>query len=586
MSRRLRLWRCIGALALAGLSAGCLGTPLPPLSFDGALQHLETDLLPQIALEEVDPLQAAGLRPVSAPTSLADQLPAAEAYPLQGDNPQLPAGDGRLQVEIVSSAEKADGSRPERRWLVEVAERFNQRQERSASGRRIEVVIRTIPSGLAAQMLLAGRLRPAGYTPASAQWLDLLQRQGLAPTRIAERLVGNGSVIAMHRQAWRRLGGQGAPDFAGVVDHALAGRLRMGFCNPYICSPGLDFLHTLLWVSAGHSQAEGRPALQTADLQRQAVTGSFALFQQRLASTSPTYLEQVERWRSDPQAFDAVLMAQQSYRRLRRQPGFEDLEAVPFGSPQDSPLASLPWTSGEQQEALRRFAAFATGPQMQALARQWDFQAPPAIPPEARPPLADGEVLRQAQGQWKRRKDGARTVYLQLVIDRSGSMRQHGRMRQLKKAVAIASGAINPGNQVGLISFGDRPIRHLPLQPYDSAMRGRLLAAVQELEPEGSTAIYDGLAVAVADLMRARQRDPQGRFVVLLLSDGDRTSGLTLPELQPVLAHSGITVIPIAYGEVNARELQELAAIREGSVYAGSPDQIVPLMNDLLQTTL
>ena len=42
------------------------------------------------------------------------------------------------------------------------------------------------------------------------------------------------------------------------------------------------------------------------------MTGSFALFQQRLASTSPTYLEQVERWRSDPYAFDAVLMAQQS----------------------------------------------------------------------------------------------------------------------------------------------------------------------------------------------------------------------------------------------------------------------------------
>ena len=585
MTTRSRLGRTIGALCLAGLGAGCAGSP-PPASFDGALQHLEADLLPQIAVQDADPLQAASLPAVTSPLPLAEQLPSAEAYPLQGGDPQLPAGDGRLQLEIVSSAEKADGSRPERRWLVEVAERFNQRQERSASGRRIEVVIRTIPSGLAAQMLLAGRLRPAAYTPASEQWLDLLARQGLATTRLSDRLVGNGSVIAIHRQAWRRLGGQGAPDFGSVVDHALAGRLRMGYCNPYICSPGLDFLHTLLWVSAGNGQAEGRPALQVADLQRQAVTGSFALFQQRMASTSPTYLEQVERWRSDPQAFDAVLMAHQSYLRLRRQPGFEELEAVPFGSPQDSPLVALPWTTSEQQQALRRFASFATGPQMQALARQSDFLAPTAIPPEARPPRADGEVLRQAQAQWKRRKDGARTVYLQLVIDRSGSMRQHGRMRQLKKAVAIASGAINPGNQVGLISFGDHPIRHLPLQPYTSALRGRLLAAVQQLEPEGSTAIYDGLAVAMADLMRERQRDPQGRFVVLLLSDGERTSGLTLPELQPVLAQSGITVIPIAYGEVNAQELQELAAIREGSVYAGSPEQIVPLMNDLLQTNL
>lgn len=192
MTTRSRLGRTIGALCLAGLGAGCAGSP-PPASFDGALQHLEADLLPQIAVQDADPLQAASLPAVTSSLPLAEQLPSAEAYPLQGG----------------------------------------------------------------------------------------------------------------------------------------------------------DFLHTLLWVSAGNGQA---------------VTGSFALFQQRMASTSPTYLEQVERWRSDPQVFDAVLMAYQSYLRLRRQPGFEELEAVPFGSPQESPLVALPWTTSEQQQALRRFASFATGP--------------------------------------------------------------------------------------------------------------------------------------------------------------------------------------------------------------------------------
>jgi Ca-activated chloride channel family protein len=175
---------------------------------------------------------------------------------------------------------------------------------------------------------------------------------------------------------------------------------------------------------------------------------------------------------------------------------------------------------------------------------------------------------------------------MQLVIDRSGSMQEHGRMQQLKKAVSLATAAINPGNQVGLISFSDQPQRHLALQPYDNNVRNRLLAAVSELQPDGPTALYDGLAVAMADLMRARRRDPSGRFVVLLLTDGNRTEGLALNDLKPVLRHSAITVLPIAYGEVNQGELSDIAAIREGAVYQGTPERIVPLINDLLQTNL
>jgi Ca-activated chloride channel family protein len=74
--------------------------------------------------------------------------------------------------------------------------------------------------------------------------------------------------------------------------------------------------------------------------------------------------------------------------------------------------------------------------------------------------------------------------------------------------------------------------------------------------------------------------------VVLLLTDGNRTEGLALNDLKPVLRHSAITVLPIAYGEVNQGELSDIAAIREGAVYQGTPERIVPLINDLLQTNL
>jgi Ca-activated chloride channel family protein len=223
---------------------------------------------------------------------------------------------------------------------------------------------------------------------------------------------------------------------------------------------------------------------------------------------------------------------------------------------------------------------------MQELARRRDFGPAAPIPAAARPPRAEGAVLAEAQRLWKQRKDGGRTVYLQLLIDTSGSMNDHQRLSQLKKALTLASGAINSGNQVGLISFSDHPVRHLPLQPIDAAGRRRLVATVNSLEANGATSLYDGLAVALADLMRARQRDPNGRFHLLLLSDGERTSGLDFDDLREVIRHSGVTITPIAYGEVNQGELKAIATLRESVVYQGTPQRIVPLLTDLFQTNL
>jgi Ca-activated chloride channel family protein len=235
---------------------------------------------------------------------------------------------------------------------------------------------------------------------------------------------------------------------------------------------------------------------------------------------------------------------------------------------------------------LERFARFATSPAMQDLARGQDFNKLPEVPKAASPPPASGAVLREAQKLWKQRKDGGHTVYLQLVIDTSGSMNTEQRLSQVKKAIRFASSAINTGNQVGLITFSDRPVRQLPLAPMDDQGRQRLVATVNHLQAEGATALYDGLAVAMTDLMQARKRDPNGRFHLLLLSDGKATTGLSLDNLKDVVRHSGIIITPIAYGEVDKGELQAIANLRESVVYDGTPQRILPLISDLFQTNL
>jgi Ca-activated chloride channel family protein len=332
----------------------------------------------------------------------ADRLPAVEAFPLYGGDalPQNP-GTTVQRIEIVSSVEKADGRHPENRWLVDVAERFNQRRERIGGGPPIEVVVRAIPSGLGTQMLAAGKMRPAGYSPAGQSWLELLRHQGLPPTLISDKLVANTTVIALRQCAWRWLnqGPASKINFAQVVDQILAGKLKLGYSNPYTSSAGLDFLQTLLWVLAGHRQ--DRKPLTAAELSRPQITKLFDLLQQRIAGTAPTYPQSIQMWKSQPSRFDAVVMAHQSFNQLKQQPGFEDLVEVPFGTPQNSPLAAFPWTTALERQALQRFAQFASSEPMQALAQQRGYGEPQGIAAAAKPPQADGALLSKAQTLWK-----------------------------------------------------------------------------------------------------------------------------------------------------------------------------------------
>jgi Ca-activated chloride channel family protein len=334
--------------------------------------------------------------------SAADRLPAVEAFPLYGGD-GLPQNRGTTvqRIEIVSSVEKADGRNPESSWLVGVAERFNQRRERIDDGPPIEAVVRAIPSGLGAQMLAAGKMRPAGYSPAGQSWLELLRHQGLPPTLISDKLVANTTVIAVRQSAWQRLnqGSASGLSFTRMVDQILAGNLKLGYSNPYTSSAGLDFLQTLLWVLAGHGQ--DRKPLTAADFKRTQITKGLDLLQQRIAGTAPTYPQSIQIWKSQPSRFDAVVMAHQSFNQLKQEPDFDDLVEVPFGTAQNSPLAVFPWTTAQERQGLQRFAQFASSEPMQALARQRGYGEPQGIAAAANPPQADGALLSKAQTLWK-----------------------------------------------------------------------------------------------------------------------------------------------------------------------------------------
>ena len=171
------------------------------------------------------------------------------------------------------------------------------------------------------------------------------------------------------------------------------------------------------------------------------------------------------------------------------------------------------------------------------------------------------------------------------VVDTSGSM-EGPPLNAVKEGLQVASSVINAGNQVGLITFGDRAVYRLPLAPFDQLQHQRLLAAVDNLRADGSTAMYDAMLIGLGELMKQRQTDPDGRFYLLLLTDGEANRGYNFRDVEDLISYSGIRVYPIAYGDVNEEELAAIAQLRESTVKQGSTDNVQDLLKDLFQTNL
>jgi Ca-activated chloride channel homolog len=508
-------------------------------------------------------------------------LPKVESFPLFSTQPTK--DPKTTYIEIFSSAEKGNGNKQDERWLVDVADAFNAKEVTTNSGQKIKVGVRSVPSGLGMQLIAAKVARPNGYTPTTHLWLDLLKSEGINSTMINPALVPNHALLAIRDKVYEDLATSGEVTFDRVVDRILDGKLTLGYANPYASSGALNLLYTLFWRAAGRDR--DRQPLTVADLQSPQVSSVFENLQKQISLTTLTYLDLKQIFIREPQKLDVFFMEYQSYNTLRRLPGFEKTAYVPFGVPHNSPLVGFDWNTPEQMEALKKFAEFATAREMQDLARNQGFEVTEYLKQGKFPPSASGEVLKAAQSFWKHRKDGGKPVSLMLVIDTSGSMKGD-RIAAVKDGLRLASKQINTGNKVGLVTFSD-VVRYLvPFGSFDKLQHQRLLAAIDSLQPDGSTAMYDGTMIGIAELVKERRKDPSGRFNLLLLTDGEVNAGLRFDRAKDIMAQIGIRFYPIAYGEVDRKELEAIAALRESTVQSGTPQNVQSLLKELFQINL
>ncbi|MCI0643125.1 MAG: VWA domain-containing protein [Gemmataceae bacterium] len=131
-----------------------------------------------------------------------------------------------------------------------------------------------------------------------------------------------------------------------------------------------------------------------------------------------------------------------------------------------------------------------------------------------------------------------------LAMDTSGSMKEHGRMKQAKSAAETFLDRLPSKAECGLILF-DHEIRPPTLTPVLD--RGPLVAQIRKVEPRGGTAYLDAAAKGV-DLLRNTVTGRE-RALVLMTDGVDINSATTLEQVIQKARQARIRVYTIGIGE-------------------------------------
>jgi Ca-activated chloride channel family protein len=156
---------------------------------------------------------------------------------------------------------------------------------------------------------------------------------------------------------------------------------------------------------------------------------------------------------------------------------------------------------------------------------------------------------------------------LTFVIDVSGSMAQENRLGLVKQSLELLVERMRPDDRVSIVTYGSNA--HVVLEPTDGTNKGRILDAIHNLEPQGSTNLEAGMNLGYQMANAAYRANGINR--VIIASDGVANVGVTNPDALSEqirgYADAGITLTTIGFGMGNYNDvtMEQLADQGNGS---------------------
>lgn len=164
-----------------------------------------------------------------------------------------------------------------------------------------------------------------------------------------------------------------------------------------------------------------------------------------------------------------------------------------------------------------------------------------------------------------------------LVIDKSGSMKNVGKMEAARDAATAFVQLMRPTDATGVIAFDTKVTVVQPL----TSDKDALVAAIEGITPKGDTAVRDALYAA------AQMLEPvSGRKAIIAVTDGmDNSSAHTLDDLLTFVGEQGVSIYTIGLGDPTQAGDEDagidepsLRAIAEGSgglhTFAPKPEDL------------
>ena len=500
-----------------------------------------------ININEVEPRKAPidlGVKDVK------DTIPNIDKYPAKVENTT------DSYIEIFSTGEKAGNGKDG--WLIDVANNFNE-SKFEINGKIISVKVREIASGLGMDYIISEKYLPDAYSPSNELWGEMIKANGKTIELCDDRMVGNVAGILISKEKYDELIKKyGAINLKNITQAVANGEINMGYTNPFASATGLNFL-----VSTLATFDSSNP------LSEKAIDG-FNEFQNNIPLIAYTTLQL--RNSAESGILDGFIMEYQTY--INSPELKTDYIFTPFGYRHDSPLYSVGNLSNEKKEILNKFIEFYKQDKYQELAVKDGFNALEDYKCEIE--NLDGNTILQAQKLWKENKNGDKPIVAVFVADVSGSMEGEP-LNELKKSLLNGSRYIGEENSIGLVTYSNDVNINLPIEKFDLNQRSLFTGVVQDMDASGGTATFDAIAVAVQMLLDEKEKNPDAKLMLFVLSDGETNIGHSLDDLREILESVKIPVHTIGYN-ANIEALENISRINEAtSINADSDDVIYKL---------
>jgi Ca-activated chloride channel family protein len=175
-----------------------------------------------------------------------------------------------------------------------------------------------------------------------------------------------------------------------------------------------------------------------------------------------------------------------------------------------------------------------------------------------------------------------RPLDLVLVVDVSGSMIEDDRIGYVKQGLHLLIDELGPEDRMALVTYDNEVVLAADFRSLDetdladeealAAWRASMHDITSQLQADGGTNIYDGLALGFDLAEEARAAHPERAQRVIMLSDGEPSAGITDPELIAGMAAerigSGVGLTTIGVGDgINLSLMTDLAERGAGNFY-------------------